>query len=92
MIVVVNGTTSDLGNSSVTGGAISATTDSTTGTWTVTIADFPINQTVEGWVIDTSNVAGYTSLGADWKPTKTGSPYTVKFTIDKNGKLTKIGV
>ena len=90
-LVVVNGTTDNLGNSSVTGGAISAS--KTGDVWTVTIANFPINQQTAGWVIDTSNIASYNKLNDatdGWKPTK--GTYAIKFTIDGTGKLTGIGV
>ena len=85
-LAVLGGKTGNVGNSSVTGGAITTAQSGTD--WTVTIASFPINQTVAGWVIDTSNVAGYTTLGTDWQPTK-GS-YSIVFTIDKDGKMKKI--
>ena len=71
--VVLNGTT-NAHTSSVTGGAITPTADANGNITSVTIASFPIAQTVGGWIIDTSNVAGYKSLGADWQPTKGNEP------------------
>lgn len=89
-LAVLDGKTGDVGNSSVSGGTISVAKSGED--WVVSVANFPINQTATGWVVDTSNIAGYTTLGTDWTPTNASSPYTVKFTIDKDGKLKKIGV
>ncbi len=88
---VVNGTTTSPGNSAVASGAITpADTNSDGIIDKVTIAGFPISQTVAGWTIDTSNVGGYTGLADAWKPTK--GTVAIVFTFGTDGKLTSIGV
>ena len=63
VLVVLNGTTTNLGNSSVTTGAITASDADADGVIdTVDVAGFPIAQTAAGWTVDVSNVAGYKNL------------------------------
>ena len=88
-LVVINGTTTNLGTSAVTGGAITAS-KADTGVWTVTVAGFKAHQEVAGWIIDVSDVAGADI--SSYKPTKTttGTGQGIVFTIDATGKCTGV--
>lgn len=74
--------------SSITGGAITCTKDSTNNyVSTVTIADFSVEQHTANWVIDATDVAGVNCSGLNITNAKT---YTLTFNFDANGKCTSI--